>query len=138
MPLYNGDLAGGCTSTNNFIEGCYGVSVLEFAQGPQTNGSAVAGDRSDPNQALGEPDRSNAAGGFVSLGVGGHITIAFAGVINDAPGNDIKIYETSFSGDVCGGADDEPADIELSAVHEGRFVVAAAHMHGDGHVGGDI
>ena len=107
LPLFNGDLAGGCTSTNNIIEGCYGASVLEFAQGLQTNGSAVAGDRSDPNMALGEPDRSNAAGGFVSLGVGGHITLQFAGVVNDAPGNDIKIYETSFSGDVCGGADDE-------------------------------
>ena len=132
LTLFNGDLAGGCTNTNNIIEGCYGVSVLEFAQGLQTNGSAVPADRSNPNMALGEPDRSNAAGGFVSLGVGGHITLQFAGVINDAPGNDIKIYETSFSGDVCGGADDEQADIELSA--DGVNFVSAGSICRDGEV----
>ncbi len=132
LPLYNGDLAGNCTNTNNLIEGCYGVEVLEFAQGPQTNGSAVPANRSDASQALGEPDRSNAAGGFVSLGVGGSITIAFAGVINDAPGNDIKIWETSFSGDVCGASDDESADIELSA--NGLNFVSVGSICRDGEV----
>ncbi len=132
LPLYNGDLAGGCTNTNNIISGCYGVEVLDFSQGPQTNGSAVPANRSDASQALGEPDRSNAAGGFVSLGVGGSITIAFAGVINDAPGNDIKIWETSFSGDVCGGADDEQADIELS--YDGVVWASAGSICRDGEV----
>ncbi len=128
-----GDLAGVCVpNNNNLIEGCYGVEVLDFSQGPQTNGSAVPANRSDASQALGEPDRSNAAGGFVSLGVGGSITIAFAGVINDAPGNDIKIWETSFSGDVCGGADDEQADIELS--YDGVVWASAGSICRDGEV----
>ena len=95
-------------------DGCYAVEVLDFYQGPQTNGSPVAADRSDPNTALGEPDRSNAPGGFVSLGVGGYITLAFDGIIVDQPGNDIRIWETSYAGDDCSGPNDEHADIELS------------------------
>ncbi len=95
-------------------EGCYAVEVLEFVQGPTTSGGAVAADRSDATKALGEPDRSNAAGGFVSLGVGGYITLAFNGIIYDEPGADIRIFETSFAGDNCSGSNNEQADIELS------------------------
>ena len=115
LPLHNGDLAGKCTAVAASIEGCFGAEILDFNQGLQTNGGAVATDRSNPATALGEPDRSNAPGGFVSLGVGGHITIGFAGVVNDQPGNDIRIWETSYAGDVCSGSSDEQADIELSA-----------------------
>ncbi len=114
------------------IEGCYGAEVLEFNQGLQTNGNPVATDRSDPAKALGEPDRSNAPGGFVSLGVGGSITIAFAGVVNDAPGNDIKIWETSYKGNVCGGGSDEQADIELS--YDGVTWASAGTICLDGEV----
>ncbi len=132
LPLHNGDLAGACISSNNVIEGCFGSEVLDFTQGLQTNGNAVAFDRSDASQALGEPDRSNAPGGFVSLGVGGFITIGFAGVINDAPGNDIKIWETSYKGNVCSGGSDEQADIELSA--DGVNFLAAGTICLDGEI----
>lgn len=109
----NGDMATGCVPPETF-EGCYASEVVEFAQGPQTNGAPVAADRSDPSKALGEPDRSNAPGGFVSLGVGGHITLAFGGAVYDGVGNDIRIFETSYSGDNCGYGDDEYAEIEVS------------------------
>lgn len=113
--LFDGDMASGCNDGNEpLIIGCYGFEVLDFDQGLKVNGQPVAGDRSDPEVALGEPDRSNAPGGFVSLGVGGYITIGFSGMVMDEPGNDIKIWETSYSGNVCGGGDDEYADIELS------------------------
>jgi hypothetical protein len=95
-------------------EPCYGFEVLAFEQGLQTNGNSVALDRSNASTALGMPDASNAPGGFVSLGVGGSITIGFEGIANDGPGADIMIYETSFSGDNCGQSDDEFALIELS------------------------
>ncbi len=129
----NGDLASGCVSTTPGIETeCYAVEVVEFNQGLQTNGQPVVLDRSDPTKALGEPDRSNAPGGFVSLGVEGSITLKFAGAVFDLPGNDIKIYETSFSGDNCGFGDDESADIELSS--DGVTFIYAATICRDGEV----
>ncbi len=130
--LNNGDMAAGCADAGLLEEGCYGDSVLEFVQGPKTNGSAVPAGRSDAAQALGEPDRSNATGGFVSLGVGGHITIGFAGVVDDADGNDIRIFETSYSGDECGASDDESADFELSA--DGVNFVSVGSLCRDGEI----
>jgi hypothetical protein len=111
---------------------CVGLEVLEFNQGPQTNGMAVAADRSDATKALGAPDKSNAAGGFVSLGNGGSITIGFAGAVIDGDGADIRIFETSFSGDDCGASDDESADIELS--QDGFNWVSAGTICRDGEV----
>ena len=52
-------------------DGCYGVEAFDFRQGPTSSGGMVSEDRSDPEKSLGEPDRSNANGGFVSLGQGG-------------------------------------------------------------------
>lgn len=112
--LRDGDLTGGCISGQGLSTECYGFEVLEFVQGLQTNGSPIVADRSDASAALGQPDASNATGGFVSLGVGGSITIGFGGAVYDEPGNDIRIWETSYSGDVCGSGDDEFAEIELS------------------------
>jgi hypothetical protein len=108
------DLAGGCTDNDVTVDGCEGFEVLAFEQGLKTNGQPVAADRSNEDAAIGMPDASNAPGGFVSLGVGGSITIGFSGAVIDGPGNDIMVYETSFSGDVCGFGDDETADIAVS------------------------
>ena len=93
---------------------CNAVEVITAIQGSQTSGNPISADRSDVSAALNTPDKSNAAGGFYSLGLGGTITLQLSGAIYDAPGTDIKIYETSFSGDTCGGSDDEMALIELS------------------------
>ncbi len=111
----NGDIAAACVTGDDIvIPGCFGAEVLDFFQGPQTNGQPVAADRSDPNVVLGEPSLDNSAGNFFSLGVGGFIDIAFDGIVPDLPGNDILVVETSFSGDECGFSDDEFADIELT------------------------
>ncbi len=128
--LQNGDLASGCGDNKDIVK-CYGAEVVAFNQGPLMNGNPVPADRSDANKALGEPDRINAAGGFVSLGVGGSITIAFEGIVNNGPGNDIKIWETSFKGDVCGGAGDERADIELSSDGVNFFYVGTICLDGE-------
>ena len=83
-------------------QGCYAMTVIEFVQGAQSNAQMVGPDRSNPSKALNEPDRSNAADGFVSLGVGGHIILEFGGPVYDQTGDDIKVFETSFSGNTCG------------------------------------
>ena len=108
-------LAGGVNAQEGTNEPCYPAELIDFSQGIKTNNQPIGADRSDPGKALGEPDASNAAGGFVSLGVGGSITLSFDGVVLDQPGIDLIVYETSFSGNNCGANDDEFADIELSA-----------------------
>src|SRR5690606_26436108 len=132
LTLHDGDLAGACIQSGGLSTGCFGAEILEFNQGLQTNGLAVHADRSEATTALGQPDASNAPGGFVSLGVGGSITIGFSGVVYDAPGNDIRIWETSFSGDVCGAGDDESADIDLS--QDGINFVSVGSICRDGEV----
>ncbi|MGB3607914.1 T9SS type A sorting domain-containing protein [Psychroserpens sp.] len=98
----------------NDSDGCFGASVVSTEQGLTSGGDAVPANRSDSSTTLNAPDMSNAAGGFYSLGVGGNIVIEMGGAVVDMPGNDIKIYETSFSGDTCGLGDDESARVEVS------------------------
>jgi len=127
--LSNGDMAGGCFEFEQQTEGCFGAEILAFEQGPKTNGNPVAENRSNPETALGEPDASNAAGGFVSLGVDGYIIIGFNGAVYDEEGNDIEVFETSFSGDNCGLGDDETAEILLS---DGGDFVSVGEICRDG------
>lgn len=94
-------------------EACYATTVVDFQQGTLKNGGVIGADRSDPTKALYQPDASNAAGGFVSLGVNGYIILGFEGVIYAQAGNDFIIYETSFAGDTC-NSNSETALIELS------------------------
>lgn len=113
---FNNEIMGDQT-VSTFIgpeEACYASNVIAFSQGKTSNGQSVTADRSDPEKALGLPDMSNAPNGFVSLGINGYIILEFPGAIFDQPGNDIMIYETSYSGDACGRSDDEMAKIELS------------------------
>ena len=114
----HGDSMGACSSEEEEEEeeeeGCYAMEVVDYNPTLQSNGNAISEDRTDATVTLGEPDRSNAAGGFASLGINGSITLQFAGAVYNSDGVDIKIYETSFSGDTCGGSDDESSLVEVS------------------------
>ncbi|MGJ8550895.1 T9SS type A sorting domain-containing protein [Winogradskyella wichelsiae] len=98
----------------NTQDTCNAVEVVTATQGMKSDGTPVSADRSDLSAALNTPDKSNAAGGFYSLGINGSITLALGGAVYNEAGNDIMIYETSFSGDACGKTDDENALVELS------------------------
>ncbi|MGB3607447.1 T9SS type A sorting domain-containing protein, partial [Psychroserpens sp.] len=106
-------------------EGCYAMEVISYEPTQQSNGNAIAQDRSNPQTALGEPDRANAPGGFVSLGVEGRITLKFAGAVYDAPGPDIAVFETSFSNN-----NPESALVEVS--QDGIEWVFATELISDG------
>lgn len=93
--LAHGDFQGDCYA------GQFGGSVEMFHQGLQNNGTPVVSDRSDPEKALGNPDCSNQAGGFVSLGFGGYIILKMDGGILNLPGNDLRICETTFDNRTC-------------------------------------
>jgi len=76
---------------------CYANSVLEFNQGNKRNGGNISAQRSNPDQALGEPQENNTYN-FVSLGFGGSITFELEQDLYDegsfAP--DFIIVETTF------------------------------------------
>ena len=93
--LAHGDFAGDCWS------GQTASTVIMFQQGLQNNGTPVASDRSNPNQALGTPDCNNQPGQFVSLGFGGYIILEMNGGILNIPGNDLRICETTFGPRSC-------------------------------------
>ncbi|MDI5944149.1 hypothetical protein QLR68_39650, partial [Micromonospora sp. DH15] len=56
-------------------EPCYAATVVKFTKGKAKNGiSWVPDSRSDASKALGVPDKTNADGGFVSLGYNNSLT----------------------------------------------------------------
>ncbi|MCB0819470.1 MAG: T9SS type A sorting domain-containing protein [Bacteroidetes bacterium] len=93
--------------------GCTGMEIISVNQGKRSNGTDVPADRSIQSRMLGTPDGVNAADGFYSLGFGGEVIIKMDGGILNRPGNDLKLYETSFGQPAC---DDYPehADIYVS------------------------
>ncbi|MCX2742738.1 choice-of-anchor D domain-containing protein [Mangrovivirga sp. M17] len=80
---------------NNNSSECYGESVLSYNPGNRKNGRALPESRSNPEQALGEP-QENDNFNFVSLGFGGSIEIALGCEVLDREGDDLLIVETSF------------------------------------------
>ncbi|WP_449441486.1 HYR-like domain-containing protein, partial [Winogradskyella aurantiaca] len=98
----------------NTQEVCYATEVIDYGPTTTSSGGSIPEDRTDPNKALGQPDGSNEPGGFVSLGIGGSITLKMGGPIYDEAGNDIAIDETSFGQDNCSGNNNENALIEVS------------------------
>lgn len=138
----DGDLAAGCVTGEPSNEPCFASEILEVNQGVQLNGNAIPADRSDTSVILGEPSADNSPGNFFSLGYildesgavigGGSVTVGFGAAVYDGPGADLMIYETTFSGDNCGGSGDEFADIELS--QDGINFVFAETICRDGEI----
>lgn len=101
------DFLGDCWS------GCVGMEVISATQGKRSNGTDVLAERSVESAMLGTPDGVNADGGFYSLGFGGEVIIKMDGGILNRPGNDLKLFETSFGQPAC-DAYPEYADIYVS------------------------
>ncbi len=101
LSLNHGDLAGICDVTNIIVDplpGCSPLAVQEFIPGRNNDGSHINPSRLDPTQSLGEPEREDAMV-FTSLGYGGSITFSLP--IENLPGDDIEIVETSFNSNGC-------------------------------------
>jgi hypothetical protein len=109
-----GDLASACLDSEDVIEPgeCNAIEVLEYVPGTTNNGGALMANRTDANQALGEPEGTDAMV-FVTLGYGGHITLGFGGLVQNLDGDDIEIVETSFGNPGC-AAYPEFADVYVS------------------------
>ena len=109
-----GDLSSACVeSGNDVIPGqCYATSMEEYIQGTTLGGGSIALNRTDPNQALGEPERTDEMV-FVSLGYGGSITLGFDGSVPNQEGDDIEVVETTFNNNSCSSYP-EFADVYVS------------------------
>lgn len=60
----------------------YGSEVLDYSPGLTKNGKPITGDHANPANALGAPGKNNNIS-YVSLGLGGSITISFGADFSD-------------------------------------------------------
>ncbi len=107
-----GDMASYCNNPQVDMDACTAIQVLNYTEGTTLNGGAISEDRTDPNMALGFPDVEDGSH-FVTLGYGGSVILSMGGYIQNGPGDDLQIFETSYN---TSGCDDYPeyADVSLS------------------------
>jgi hypothetical protein len=104
--------AGLILSAGSLFGQSYPSSIHYFSQGASADGvTPVKSQRSNENNALGEPQRSDVNMGeqngnsatvnFFSLGYMGEIILEFAQPFCNGPGDDIKVWETSYNTPSC-------------------------------------
>lgn len=78
------------------LDGSWADSIVDFTQGKRKDGSNVIPARSDSSDVLGASDwTAGGSTGFISLGFGGSIVVAFDSYVPDVEGNDISIHEAT-------------------------------------------
>ena len=103
------------------LSNAFAGGVESFTQGLTKGGNAVPAARSNPNNALGAPQGTDAVN-FVALGFGGSITLSFDYVVFEKPGDDIQLIETSYGNPSCSNYP-ETARIEVSLDNETYYMV---------------
>ncbi|WP_375579441.1 choice-of-anchor D domain-containing protein [Marivirga tractuosa] len=112
---------------------CYGESITSYQPGNRKNGQAIPQSRSNPEQALGQP-QENDNYNFVALGFGGSITIELGCEVMDHEGNDLLIVETSFR-DANRPCEQYPEKAKIEASVDGEnWAIIADEICGDGEV----
>ncbi|OJJ23587.1 hypothetical protein BKI52_04285 [marine bacterium AO1-C] len=99
-------------------ESCFPVFPDRYLPGFNKSGQAVFG---NSFAAIGQPERTNAPGTYVSLGFGGEITLIFGTPIANGDGNDLRIAEASPDGSNCSN---NPEKAEIFASVDGFNWVA--------------
>ncbi|HAS46573.1 MAG TPA: hypothetical protein DCS93_39185 [Microscillaceae bacterium] len=94
-------------------ESCFPVFADRYLPGFNKAGQGVFG---NAFAAIGQPERTNAVGTYVSLGFGGEITLIYGAPIANGDGNDIRIAEASPDGSTC---DNNPEKAEVFASVDG-------------------
>jgi hypothetical protein len=89
-------------SVNPAPSGCFAATISDFVQGTTANGLNVPANRSNPEQALNQPETVvDGVVNFVSLGFGGSITLAFETPVANGAGDDIRIDEATWGNNPC-------------------------------------
>lgn len=73
----------------------WGDAIISLTQGLRKNNTPVVAERSNPLSALGAPQNNDTIN-FLALGFGGEAVMQFHNMIMNGPGNDIRVYETTF------------------------------------------
>jgi hypothetical protein len=114
--LSDGDMAAGCSDTDSVEEipngDCNASELFDYTEGTTLSGGVLPAARSNSDQALGAPERTDAMV-FTTLGYGGSITVGFNGAVPNGPGDDIEVVETSFNNPGCDSYP-EFADVSVS------------------------
>lgn len=87
-------------ATCQVVQSCFAVDHKDYFPAKRKDGSDVTPNRSIPGRAYGAPQNTDVEN-FVALGFGGEITLIFASNIKNGPGNDIKVWETTFASPSC-------------------------------------
>jgi hypothetical protein len=74
--------------------------VLLYEPGLRKNGSPLPASRNDSSKALGLPQNDDTLN-FVSLGMGGNLTLKFNDAIVNKGGDDLQVVETSYNDPTC-------------------------------------
>jgi hypothetical protein len=80
---------------------CSAQKIIHYSPKTRKNGTDILADRKDPGKALGAPQNDN-TNNFVSLGFGGKLVVKFDYAVFNRPGNDVKVFESSFGNYNCG------------------------------------
>jgi hypothetical protein len=85
---------------------CYAEEVISYGFTKRNDGGNINPARLIKEKALGEPQNSDANtseanNNFAALGFGGEITLKFGHPVKNGPGNDVKVFETSFGPPTC-------------------------------------
>jgi predicted lipoprotein with Yx(FWY)xxD motif len=126
LPLYFGDLAGGCTNQDDLDicdednGTCYAFAAT-YDEGTTINGGSISPARADANMSLGMPERTDEMV-FTTLGYSGSLTFQFGGIVPNEDGDDIEVVETSFNNPGC-DAYPEFADVSVSLDGENFYYV---------------
>jgi hypothetical protein len=76
-------------------------SVVAYNQGTRKNGTAIHTSRTNPNQALGEPQDDDLGINFTTLGFNGSMILKFDFALFNEDGADLRVVETSFGQQSC-------------------------------------
>jgi hypothetical protein len=104
---------------------CSPVEVVSYIQGPvQDLVSPVSPSRSNPNNALGTPENSDATtapenNNFFTLGFGGEIVLKFGSPIANGDGDDIFVVETTFGSSTVNNCSRYPERVRAFASQDG-------------------
>ena len=112
---------------------CYGEEIISYNPGLRKNGNDLPAIRSNADNALGVPNENDTYN-FASLGFGGSIEIRLGCEIEDQPGNDLIVVETSFR-DAGTNCEAYPETARVEASQDGiTWVTLAEEICRDGEV----
>lgn len=75
---------------------CNATDVLEYIEGTTKNGGTIPAVRTNPANALGDPEGTD-TNVFTTLGYGGSLKVSFDGAVLNQDGPDLVFVETSFN-----------------------------------------